>query len=35
MRNKLDNIKKILGIKQSYYMDRLNKELLGDKEWNE
>lgn len=31
----LDNIKKILGIKQSYYMDRLNKELLGDKEWNE
>ena len=31
----LDKIKKILGIKQSYYMERLNKELLGDKEWNE
>ena len=31
----LDKIKKILGIKQSYYMERLNKELLGNKEWNE
>ena len=31
----LDNIKKILGIKQSYYMEQLNKELLGNREWNE
>lgn len=30
----LDAIKKILGIKQSYYMEQLNKELLGNKEWN-
>ena len=32
---RLDDIKKILGVKQSYYMERLNKELLGNKEWNE
>lgn len=31
----LDSIKKILGIKQSYYMEQLNKELLGNREWNE
>ena len=31
----LDKIKKILGIKQSYYMEQLNKELLGNREWNE
>lgn len=31
----LDKIKKILGIKQSYYMERLAKELLGNREWNE
>ena len=29
----LDSIKKILGIKQSYYMEQLNKELLGNREW--
>lgn len=31
----LDAMKKILGIKQSYYMEQLNKELLGNREWNE
>ena len=31
----LDAIKKILEIKQSYYMEQLNKELLGNREWNE
>lgn len=29
----LDSIKKILGIKQSYYMEQLNKELLGNRVW--
>ena len=31
----LDNIKKILRIDQGYYMRQLDKELLGNKEWNE